>query len=69
MRSGQHVQVKGVNMLGRCRKIKVKAAEQGTALPWECDGEAEGQIQAAEIGVLQGALRLLTHKHRGSKDR
>jgi hypothetical protein len=50
-------------MLGRCHKIKVKAAEQGTSLAWECDGEPEGQIQAVEMVVLQESLRLLTHKH------
>ena len=52
--------VKGVNLLGRCRRLQVRAAEEGAALAWECDGEPQGQFEAVDVQVLPGALRLLS---------
>lgn len=56
------MKVKGVNVLGRCRRLQVRSAEHGVALPWECDGEPQGAFEAVEVSVLPGALRLLSEK-------
>jgi hypothetical protein len=54
--------VKGANVLGKCGRLQVRAAEPGAALAWECDGEPQGQFEAVEITVLPGVLRLLSGK-------
>lgn len=62
LRSGKHVHVKGVNMLGKCRRLRVRSTQPGVAVPWETDGEPQGHFEAVEIKVLPGALKLLSGK-------
>ncbi len=62
LRTGQHLHVKGVNNLGKCRKLQVKPAEPGAAMAWECDGEPQGHFGVVEVSVLPGVLRLLSGK-------
>lgn len=62
LRTGQHRHVKGVNMLGKCKRLQVRPADEGALLAWECDGEFQGDFGAVDIRVLPAALRLLSGK-------
>jgi diacylglycerol kinase family enzyme len=62
LRTGQHVHVKGVNVLGKCRRLAIRAPWEQGGLAWECDGEPQGAFEAVEVEVLPGALRLLSSR-------
>jgi hypothetical protein len=51
--------VKGVNVLGRCRRLQVRAVDSYSPLAWETDGEPQFCL-CVDISVLPQALRLLS---------